>query len=345
MFDNSDAQRQLIETLRQPRQALLLVGAGSSRVVGYPSWQELLDQLRQEVVPEDPFPENLSLLERASFIRNRLRDHRDREARERQFLGHLEATFRPRMSANFVGFHKTLLRLPFCGLATTNYDQVLEIALNAVRTEDGLDPNCQSIDLCASDGPHRAFEFLRGLSAQNPHPAVLHIHGYWDNPKHIALTSEDYDRLYRVPTPTASPPAPEISTPDRDLDTLHRKVVWSLLTMRPVVFVGFRLEDPGFDLMLKFVMKDFDLPRRPSRHFALLPSCAHDSQAERQEHQAAYLSRFGVLPIFYSVTIDANGRDRHDALPLLVETLSSKVGIPAGTPPLATISRRLLERR
>ena len=290
------------------------------------------------------FQKTWALLEKASFIRNRLRDYHDRAARERQFLEHLESTFRPRRPRNYEDFHKTLLRLPFCGVATTNYDEVLETAIKVVRIEDGLNPNCHAIDLC-NNRPHRVLEFLRGLSVQNPDPAVLHIHGYWENPEHIVLTPEDYDSRYRVLAPTAPPPTPEISTPDRHLDTLHRKVVWSLLTMRPVVFVGFSLEDPAFDLMLEFVMKDFNLPRRPSRHFVLLPSCVHDGQAEVQEHQAVYLSRFGVLPIFYSVTIDANGRDRHDALPLLVEDLSSKVGIPAGTPPLATISRRLMERR
>ena len=344
MFDNSDAQGQLVETLRQHRHALLLVGAGSSRIVGYPSWPELLDQLRQEIVPEDPFPENLGLLEKASFIRNRLRAYDDREARERQFLGYLESTFRPRISTNFAGFHKTLLRLPFCGVATTNYDQVLEIAITVVRSEDGLVPNCHAIDLC-NKRPHRVFEFLRGLSAQNAYPAVLHIHGYWEHPEHIVLTAEDYESLYRLQAPTASPRTLEISAPDSHLDTLHRKVVWSLLTMRPVVFVGFSLEDPGFDLMLEFVMKDFELPRRPSPHFALLPSRVHDSQAEQQERDAKRLGRFGVLPIFYSVTIDANGHVRHDALPQLIEALGVEVGTPTGTPPLATISRRLMERR
>ena len=344
MFDNSAAQRQLVETLRQPRQALLLVGSGSSRCVGYPSWPELLDQLRQEAVPEDPFPENLDLPEKATFIRNRLRAYHDREARERQFLEHLESTFRPRSPRNYEDFHKTLLRLPFCGVATTNYDEVLETAIKVVRTEDGLNPNCHAIDLC-NNRPHRVFEFLRGLSVQNPDPAVLHIHGYWENPEHIVLASEDYNRLYRVPAPTAPPPTPEIPTPDRHLDTLHRKVVWSLLTMRPVVFVGFSLEDPAFNLMLEFVMKDFDLPRRPSRHFVLLSSCAYGGQAEQEEHVAAYLSRFAVLPIFYTLTTDANGRVQHDALPQLIETLGVEVGVPVGTPQLTTLSRRLMERR
>ena len=108
MFDNSAAQVQLVETLRQPRQALLLVGAGSSRVVGYPSWPELLDQLRQEAVPEAPFPENLGLLEKASFIRDRIRAYDDREAQERKFRRHFEATFRPKISTNFADFQKTL---------------------------------------------------------------------------------------------------------------------------------------------------------------------------------------------------------------------------------------------
>ena len=299
----------------------------------------------KEVVPEDPFPENLNLLAKADFIRNRLRYYDDREARERQFLGYLEATFRPRMSGNFADFHKTLLRLPFCGIATTNYDQVLEIALNAVRAEDDLDPNCQSIDLCNSDGEHRVFEFLRALSTQNPDPAVLHIHGYWEHPKQILLTSEDYDSRYQVLTPMVFPPTPELSPPDRHLDTLHQKVVWSLLTMRPVVFVGFSLADPAFKLMLDFVIKDFNLSRRPSRHFALLPSLVNYGQAEQQESYAAYLSDFGVLPIFYPVTTDANGHDQHNELPVLVEALSAEVGAPGGTPTLATISRRLMERR
>ena len=177
-----------------------------------------------------------------------------------------------------------LLRLPFCGVATTNYDEVLETTIKVVRTEDSLNPHCHAIDLC-NNRPHRVFEFLRDLSTQNPDPAVLHIHGYWENPEHIVLTSEDYDRRYRVPAPTAPPPTPEISIPDRQLVTLHQKVVWSLLTMRPVVFVGFSLEDPAFDLMLKFVMKDFDLPRRPSRHFALLPSYVlRTAKSERQRN-------------------------------------------------------------
>ena len=343
MFDNSDAKRQLVETLRQRKHALLLIGSGSSQFVGYPSWPDLLDQLRRKVVPDDPFPDGLDLLKKASFIHMRMKSYEDYADRKRQFREHIESTFRPRPSQNYVEFHKTLLQLPFCGVATTNYDEVLEIAIKVIRSEDGLEPHCHSIDLC-DERPHRVFEFLRGLSAQNPDPAVQHIHGYWQHPEKIVLTSEHYGRLYGVPGPTASPSTPELSIPDRPLDTLHRKVVWSLLAMRPVVFVGFGLRDPAFNLILRFVMMDFDLPLQPACHFALFPSHVNDQQEERQELDARRLKRFGVIPVFYPVTTNVHGHDQHAELPTLVEELSTDIGSPSGTPTLAEISRRLLER-
>jgi len=97
--------------------------------------------------------------------------------------------------------------------------------------------------------------------------------------------------------------------------------------------------------MLEFVMQDFELPRQPSPHFALLPSRIDVSQAEQQERDAERLSLVGVLPIFYPVTVDENGGVRHDALPRLIESLAVEVGTPSGSPPLATISQRMMERR
>lgn len=71
-FDNGAAKAELVKLLRQHGQALPLVGSGSSRFTGYPSWSQMLDELRHAVIPEQPFPDDLDLLQKASFIRRSL---------------------------------------------------------------------------------------------------------------------------------------------------------------------------------------------------------------------------------------------------------------------------------
>ena len=47
---NETAMQQLVSLLKDKR-AVLMVGAGSSKFVGYPLWDELLDELRNEFAP------------------------------------------------------------------------------------------------------------------------------------------------------------------------------------------------------------------------------------------------------------------------------------------------------
>ena len=188
-FDNGAARNELVELLRQRRRPLLLVGSGSSQFVGYPSWPRLLDELRERVVPELPFPAGLDLLQKASFIRNGLESFDNRRDRQRQYRQYLEATFRQRTGApNHAPFHRTLVQLPFCGVASTNYDPVIESAINSLRFQKGLDSECHAIDLCGHK-PHRVFEFLRSLTDDGDPSAVLHIHSYWENADDLILTS------------------------------------------------------------------------------------------------------------------------------------------------------------
>jgi hypothetical protein len=339
-FDNGAARKQLITVLREEHHALLLVGSGSSRFVGYPGWHELVEALRKQVIPELAFPADLDLLQKANFIRTELETFDDRTDRQRQYRGYLEATFRPHNSApNHTAFHRILVQLPFCGIATTNYDAVIESAVSSLRFEKGLDSNCHSIDLCTRK-PHRVFEFLRCLSTKEDVSSVLHIHGYWENADELILTQDDYSKRYGLQV--SQPTETGVGGRARDLDTLHRKVVWALLAMRPVVFVGFSLEDPAFKLMLSFVHEDFDLPPDPPAHIALLPSRGNlDGQDERD---AKALGRRGVLPVFYEVSRDTTGKDDHSALQTLVEELGLELGIVGSQPDLPSITRRMLER-
>lgn len=160
-FDNEAAKRGLIQLLRGSRRAVLLVGAGSSIPVGYPSWPQLLEELRTAVIPElAQFPE-MDLLSRAELIRTTLRSYPDQLDRRRQYEQLLSARFGPRTPSH-APFHRTLVQLPFCGFVTTNYDPIIESAATYVQVSAGNDFQCGTIDLCG-DSPNHAFHFLRGL--------------------------------------------------------------------------------------------------------------------------------------------------------------------------------------
>ena len=335
MFDNGAARSQLTELLREPRPVLLLVGSGSSRSVGYPSWPSLLEQLRKKLIPNEHFPENNSLLQKASFIYNKLRNHEDSEEKLKQYLYELENTFRPDpRTCNYIEFHRTLVRLPFCGVVTTNYDSVLESAIGSVRSENKLDSQCDTVNLCM-DPEHRVWKFIQDLNSNRDIFSVLHLHGHWKHPEKIILTEEDYKEYYEIVIGS--------TTSDNALKTLHQKVLWNLLTNHPVVFVGFGLRDPAFDRMLSCVREDFDLPPSLQPHFALLPSVDKYDQEQEQNECVERLRYFGVLPVFYQATQNNDGSENHDALPALIEELAADLDTPNVRPPLNRTTRRLLE--
>ena len=290
-FNNQAAKGALIELLRGSRRAVLLVGSGTSIPVGYPSWPQLLDELRNSVVPElAQFPVDLDLLGRAELVRTALKAHRDRVDRQRQFDQYLSGRFAPRTPSH-TQVHRTLVRLPFCGFVTTNYDPAIEAAATYVQVGAGRDIQCEPIDLC-SDSPDHSFRFLRGLGNATTPSAVLHVPGFWRRSDQIILSTGDYASRYGISEPVAAE-GEALAVPTRPLDTFHRKVVWSLLTMYPVVFVGFSVEDRAFQLMLDFVHEDFKLAPNPPAHFAILGA----QTDEDRERDATRLRRFGVMPV------------------------------------------------
>ena len=335
-FDNEAAKRTLVQLLQGSRRAVLLVGAGSSIPLGYPSWRQLLEELRTEVVPElTQFPDT-DLLSCAQLIQETLSSYTDHVDRRRQYEQLLSGRFGPRTPSH-AEIHRTLVRLPFCGYVTTNFDQIIESAATYVQNRAGKDYQCGTIDLC-SDSPNHVFHFLRGLGGGAAASAVLHVHGFWRRPEQIILSTNDYARRYGVPQGVVNPDQ-ALTPPPRMLDTLHRKVIWSLLTMYPVVFVGFSVEDPAFQLMLECVREDFELAPNPPVHFALLGSL-HE---EDRDGDAQRLKRYSVMPVFYPVATDLNGRPDHSALNALVEELGESVGL-AAAPALDDLTRRLMER-
>jgi len=61
-----------------------------------------------------------------------------------------------------------------------------------------------------------------------------------------------------------------LSAPDAALRTLPRKIIWTLLATRPILFVGFSMSDPFFSKTLDLVRRDFILTDEPA-HFSIMP--------------------------------------------------------------------------
>src|SRR2546428_4517907 len=71
MDDDRIAQDRLLSLLRS-RQAILLVGAGSSKLAGYPLWPELIEIMRHRLTPQLSKPDGADLPSFADAIRNQL---------------------------------------------------------------------------------------------------------------------------------------------------------------------------------------------------------------------------------------------------------------------------------
>jgi len=303
---------ELISLLRE-RRGVLIVGAGSSAIVGYPLWEELINKLRKKFapeLPELPKPTSDDILTYSDQIKKYAND----SGRINEYHKFLDRIFAPHEDRqNYTDFHCALIKLGFCGLVTTNYDMVLEFAAGAVN-EGREYRRCESIDLCDKDRRYRVFKFLRSLAPENPYTSVLHLHGCHDSPQEIILTQADYlDKYGMKPHEEDSPPGP-----GRALDSFHRKVIWSLLVMHSLVFVGFSMSDPFFMDLLEIVQHDFSLDT-DIVHFAIM---GYSDAGERGEIERR-LKPTVVQPVFYHAPKDQNGIADHRGLQSMVFELQN----------------------
>jgi len=344
----------LIPLLRE-RRGVLMVGAGSSAIIGYPPWKELANELREKVapdlpeLPEEPMPTSDDILKHLDRIKKSAANNPEKIE---EYYRVLDRTFAPRKDCqNHTKFHSTLIELGFCGLVTTNYDTVLESAAGEVCK--GKCNYCEPIDLCDKGRRYRVFDFLRSLSPENLCTSVLHLHGCYNNPKEIILTGEDYLDKYgiKLQEKDAAPNAGRI------LDSFHRKVIWSLLVMHPLVFVGFSMSDPFFMDLLNIALQDFSL-RGDTVHLAIM---GYSDDDEREEIKRR-LKYYGVQPVFYYAPKDKDGTVDHRGLQNMISHLQNileteqqkptepkveqreeiKIPTKAGLPSLDEINKRTL---
>jgi hypothetical protein len=331
IVDNETAKQHLLGTLKT-RRAVLLGGSGSSAFVGYPLWNQLADEMREMFAPHLAWAKDMSAMTFAGKIVDEIKSNNQLQ----DYYNFLDRRFEPRQdrAKQHDDFHVALVRLGFCGLVTTNYEEVIESAAIEAYTSDVGPWRCVPVDLCQRRS-YRVFDFFRSLAMGGRPRSVLHLHGHHLNPEGIILTEDDYRRNYGEP--------PHYDTQDRAqnviLDSLHRKVLWTLFATHPLVFVGFSLRDGFFDHMMRVVKEDFVLGSDPA-HYALMGATTDEDRKGIGE----YLRLRNTMPVFYHVPEVQEGQAQdHSDLKRLINELAAGVGVTSVSDGMASVTRRMLE--
>lgn len=285
--ENEERKRELIELIVSG-EAVLIVGAGSSVRVGYVTWNALIEALENlanncgEGLDQRHKGDPLAYTEDIkSHIISKTGDLR-------RYYALLQDLFSPK-NPPFDDFHRKLVSLPFRGILTTNYDIVLEAALGELEPRSAHD-NSLVID---ENSAGRVHEFLMAMNNDKRMTRrIAHLHGKFDIPKNIILSIEDYHNVYGLRLPA--------NQGQRHAEwTLHRKLLWSVLATRRVVFVGFSMEDPYFENMLETVSEDL-WGWDKSVHFAIM-SISPEGVESSKSNAERLKKEYGVDTIFYEV--------------------------------------------
>lgn len=322
----------VLRTIIATGNAIAFVGAGVSVPAGLPTWYGLLGKLRDKAMEydptfTDPVPEAKDWLVYADTIRDRLRAAGPDVLADtfgRMFQRLPEIMEAPRYSY-LRPLHRALVRLPFAGWTTTNYDHVLEHAIaDEYWDPDRGAPEPKAVCIFNGNVPDLS-DAIRGMTAPTSLRAgpryprtVVHWHGTYGSASTIVLGARDYAEAYGfwdlVP-PTAG--AVQARPPARGVSRLFTAMA-ALLMTRQIVFWGFSLEDP---YVVHVLSRAADLLWDWGRtvHIAILPLHVGDAMEERRQRDLAAerLDGLGVRTLWFPV-VDND----FSALEIVVERLA-----------------------
>lgn len=225
----------LIKAVRE-RKCVLFVGSGLSSMAGYPSWSQLIDRLVTEAkrVPS-------ARIEGLDAIEER-RDYLMLAEFARETLG---ASDYAEILKDELGravpptaAHRLIAATDYRGIITTNYDRLFEIVIPQVRS---WAPNTFT---------HEAVS-LMGSALYNPELFLFKMHGDLASPASIVLSSRDYERLILL--------SPHV-----------RALLMGVFLNYKLLFVGYGLRDPDFNLILRELTLIFE--NYVPKHYALVPN-------------------------------------------------------------------------
>lgn len=303
----------------QSKDAILMTGAGCSGSL-YPAWNDFVDLLETsaiEVNPEFKAPKE-DFLTFADNVKGCLGSN--------LYYSLIHSTFKPK-ELTHLPFHEALCRLPFKAFTTTNYDIVLEHATTAVTKKF-----CDFLHFEGS-AKNEILEFLQSLNfnKQSKKP-IVHLHGIYKIPESIVLSGKEYTSKYGFELGENNKSLFEdLKEGNLSLERtsqlllkhgyewpLRRKLMWSLLATRRIVFIGFSMSDPYFIKMLDFVKDDLST-HDAETHFLILR--VTPSTIRRSKEHAVHLKReYGIITVFFE---DEN--DKYEGLSKFISELENKV--------------------
>ncbi|MBN1349939.1 SIR2 family protein [candidate division KSB1 bacterium] len=228
-YENTARYKELIEKIKQ-KKCVLFLGSGLSVAAGYPDWhglmEKMIEQMHESISAED-LEELNALLQKHDYL---------------QIASHFKALVNPQEYTDFLTKifsadhirptenHLQIVRLHFPCIITTNYDKLVESAYYEINHVMPRIRHHQSDDL--------------GSLLSSDNFFIFKSHGVIDDIGSIILTRQDYNRLIYD-------------------NQAYRTFIEALLVSRNLLFVGFSLNDPDFNLFSDYLSHIYQghLPR------------------------------------------------------------------------------------
>lgn len=344
IYGNLSRRARLIELIKS-KSAVLMVGAGASASI-YPPWPEFIHLLETTCISQDvSFPRyddfNVSSTSQHKFLEYADKVKTCLHARG-MYYPLIHQTFEPKDGQTFEQYHVTLCELLkrgfFRAITTTNYDLILENALNTLQPRTDLSVFIANATVSE---PRSVLQFLQSMNYDTAPIKILHLHGKYDSPDSIVLGGKEYGDKYgfslEKPTLTLFQDIKAEKIDEEQLTalmhrhglvwTLHRKILWSLLATRRLVFIGFSMADPYFKKMLEFV--GHDLHTYWSDTHYLILRITKDEKIESLDFAKMLKTSYGIETVFFEDDKEYKGLGK------FIDELNNEL-IPSAKPEILT---------
>lgn len=235
--------------------AAIFAGAGLSVASGYVNWQELMREVARDLNLDVDRESNLVAVAQYHLNERRNRSRINQKIIDEFSVGHA-------INEN----HEILARLPIATYWTTNYDRMIETALEA-----------------AGKVPDVKYTIGHLKKTQRDRQAIVYkMHGDVSDADHAVLTKDDYEGYFRDREPFVT-------------------ALTGDLVSKTMLFIGFSFTDPNIDYIMSRIR--VVLCNQPKQHYCILRKEVRKSKEKlvdfayrcrQQDYFAKDLVRIGI---------------------------------------------------